>query len=1001
MTNLLSGCLLINIKMKKKLIFLFITILLVGSLSFVYSEGGTTNKAIDIGEGLVLEDISVFGIGVEAEAITPSTNKVEFTGIGLGEGESSYVKIGDVEFPNIKSGFMKFYKDGKIKEANYVTGDGEISHWINKNEFIIPANSRFIFDGEKGFILAEGTEVKNVGSSARISGENLKLWRGEKQYDVSGSLNFDENGQAYVKGSDEVIISKTKILESISDVNLYFDEVFDASEHLDENYYFYNGKEMKLHSTRYGGVNIEVLARNDILNTNEYDKLTIEVFNGDGIEITKGIKPRILQKSSEEGVTFIQNGGLYLSLDEEEIAVAPQQISVDDLLSKRYRSVPVLISSNSENIMEQLEIDSYGKASLVDSSGVVATYYDDISGELLNSGLKHEDLEKIAYTLKENIKEGDPNDALHRTTDILRYVGDGEFNKDQAVNLITKTIEISKDKSSSALSAIGWGLARTNNKLDSNQFTDFSLKTLEKAIKGDSLEEIDYSYDLLGKAIDDNLNLDLTLDFIDKSSSLDYTKEGISLISHSGFLRDSLNEFNGENFDDITQGIKIVDRYGVGNDFAYDFDLKYTNIKDKQTLAKEYVSALDNYFEKGDIEGYPLRTAAHYINKIHDFEGELESSDSIREAIARDLNFESKYYLISQANEVLYPSTFEKLYNNFPDNLVEQIRQTDPKGNYWMDFSVVLSSKGKLNTLLKEDPSFFSDTIKKGLSVNDKEELFKNSILIADTITEFYENPEYYKEKKDIEDFLIKKYKQPETNEQKAIYSYFLKLNENPLNDEIKKITKELPEIVNPILPEKYLNKKTIAGKLYFYDDEPWFGITRDEYDKNPKYDMHLIKSTDNEAILTKSINDKTIEIALELIPHTQNANSAEAIEGDYYVLISHRGHCYHLDQTFSSDSLSEKICYNGGCGGFGDVPILQEKYPRAHIISDKGIAKGDINNRAIYEILEDIAKGKISWDELKPDFAKEEELVFPDDTGQLLRMYMNQFELLIFILIF
>ncbi len=111
-------------------------------------------------------------------------------------------------FENIKSGEIIFdQKTGEITNADFYTNENLGSYNINGNEFNVPANKRFVYSPKKGFELAEGTEAKNIKTAAKITGENLKLFKDNKKYDFSGNLNFDESGNTFISAKEKVIIN--------------------------------------------------------------------------------------------------------------------------------------------------------------------------------------------------------------------------------------------------------------------------------------------------------------------------------------------------------------------------------------------------------------------------------------------------------------------------------------------------------------------------------------------------------------------------------------------------------------------------------------------------------------------------------------------------------------------------------------------------------------------------------------------------------------------------
>ncbi len=216
---------------------------------------------------------------------------------------------------------------------------------------------------------------------------------------------------------------------------------------------------------------------------------------------------------------------------------------------------------------------------------------------------------------------------------------------------------------------------------------------------------------------------------------------------------------------------------------------------------------------------------------------------------------------------------------------------------------------------------------------------------------------------------------------------------EQNVNKKILKITEKFPKIVGSYLPKSWRDKDEFIGKLYFYDDEYSFYEAQQQF---KSYGMILEKG-DDWATLIKTINGKKVIIELELRPTDIESpeyiesveNIKEAIESQDTILTAHRGHCYRSSQTYPESreeggvvSLAEKIFYRGDCGSAGDIGNMQRKFPNGHIISDKDMGIGRVNNEAIYIVLENIAMGELDWRKIKPDFADKEGLKFPDKSS-------------------
>jgi hypothetical protein len=470
----------------------------------------------------------------------------------------------------------------------------------------------------------------------------------------------------------------------------------------------------------------------------------------------------------------------------------------------------------------------------------------------------------------------------------------------------------------------------------------------------------------------------------------------------------ALSEYKKDgNYEDVKSGFKIVTKYSSGavslfdiEDRGWDSDenqIKFADLKTKEDLAKTIASEINKYSQKitnnkigGDtFSNYEM--SAVLINELHSNEDLLDGADDIRDIISENLNLDSKYYLISKANSDLFQSTFDDIYNTLGEDTIKRIKEEiDPEGKYWFDFVMETASRNRADDLLVQDPEFFKDAISKSLENVDSRELLKNGAFLTNTFVEIYEKPEFEKEKEYFGDFLLERYNDAETKEKKGVYGYLMKLNEGncnpPIKEKYKTMCNELPPIPNIDIPNKWSADDKIAAKFYFYDDEAWFGATSKDYQK-PPYNFNLIERDDSTAVLTKIVNGKELKIVLTL----DNSDVQEAVEGDEFDIIAHRGHSFHLEDTFTGNSDNEKLFYLGSCGSFRETPNLQKKYPNAYLISDENTGQGAVNNRVSYELMYRLAQDTTTWESLGKDLGDEAGLVFPHEKNQLLLRYINQ----------
>lgn len=80
-------------------------------------------------------------------------------------------------------------------------------------------------------------------------------------------------------------------------------------------------------------------------------------------------------------------------------------------------------------------------------------------------------------------------------------------------------------------------------------------------------------------------------------------------------------------------------------------------------------------------------------------------------------------------------------------------------------------------------------------------------------------------------------------------------------------------------------------------------------------------------------------------------------------IVIVHRGHSYHVDNTIKKITPRARIVALGSCGGYVSITKVLEKSPRAHILSTKGTGTMLVNDPVYKMLNEEILLGKrIDW---------------------------------------
>lgn len=985
--------------MKKKiLIGLICVCLLISFSSFIFAVENVGPGMFNIPFGEIIDIPSSYGFNtgeITGMGILIRSRKGDFLRVDFVVG-GAVACIKENCFRNIvpiteKRAYIDINNSNlAILKAYFTTNNESGTYIINNRTLDLPPNTDLYFDGEKINIeVPDGTDLTSFpnlfefifGSSPTIiKGKDITI--SEYLKFKEGELKLIENGYEF-KGEEITYKGiKTRSTSPIIILNEKNEDPKLRGLHL-----FADDNEIQIINNlpkhwKAKDSFIEFTPENKIFDISEKSKFSIIFDRSErATEDTKNILtikkrenlPPLLEQVTQgdpdlSDIRIINDGHVIRSsfYAMASYPLSHLELGLKETLSGEYQPVELELQTDSIDMIDKkIIIDSGGELSLIDTKGEERVVY------------KRQGLSEV---LKNGVTEEQYNDYINKYNAIVDYDYFGYIQS-------TKTTE------EFILNSIKAGI-------NPNQMGNILQKLKDEGknnfiyIIQREISEWGY-YGLNGNQIED-----ITKKVIEESRGTPSEREGLD-----DDISSALKEYNGENYEDVKTGLLTAIKYSPRNygtiaDLSKRLGLKYTNIKDKETLAKEIASSFNKYVEedsmyisKGSIRlggSIRLRQAAVMINSIHDMENMVDGTDNIREEIINGLDFKTKYYLISQANEDLYTSTFLKMYETFPENAIERIREDiDPSGENWVNFVFQMGSRNKASELLEQNPGFFVDAIEKGLE--NPEGISKKGVFLTDTFTEFYENPQFKKEKEYFEKLLIEGYENAETMEQKGVLGYLIKLNEeerNSNNLEYKKIYDELPKLPNRGIQKKWVEDNEIAAKFYYYNDETWFDASIIDYQKYP-YNYNLIEKTDTTATLIKEVNGKTLRVVMT----NDNSDVQEAIDGDEFDMIAHRGHSFHLDETFNGQSNKEKILYLGSCGSFGETPGIQKKYPNAHIISDEDIGHGAVNNWATYQIMYRLANGANTWEKIDSDSLEKHNLVFPHDKSQLILTYIKQVE--------
>ena len=878
-----------NIQMDyKKLTVFFVLVLLVGSMPIEIVEAVEPIEYKTFGEECLeyLEESgpSIFeGVFLGGLQIHSDEDVVDFYFY------SEYPLVLEGPFSNIlwahESDFPSFIKlnktSGLILEADFTITESR-EYLFGNNLFFAPSDSRIIFDGDKiDLKVSEGAKFESLpslldsnlfGNDFEIEGKNIEVR--DDLFIREGRIILKDNGYLIEEGEVEYKDLLFHVGEDNEKILISDEKLKDYSG----NWIFSREDNLELHSFEEGQINMQFLEGNSFVGVSDaFNSVGVQVKGGDFLEVRNEIDvPKFVHHYSENGETRISNGNLGTFVYTKD----DLQIVKEFFNSTEWADVSAMnLFSTSPSVDLGLEINGKGEISMLKDGEIIGSFNQDLFSRLEGFSLgklKKNHGEDWEYVLERSIflymeeldleykeseefvnlisqKQIHPRSVFFRSSVISAYdlLREQRMSEEDSMNLISKMVEEFEEDSYFAL---GYALPAT---LEAGLTPDQSVDLISKVseISGGSrgmgligalpatLEAgltPDQSVDLISKVIEESeINLAFALDTalpatleagLTPDQSVDliskvikgYGTEFKSGLSYA--LPSILKFYDGSNSNEIAKGIDVASDFIWLSSIAGS-ELDYSKVKDKVSFGKEFSNAFERNLD--DFEANQLDYFAVTMNQLHDLEGGLSGTDSIRQTIARELDFESKYRLIAESNGDLYTSSFLSLYDNFPENVVEEIREVDPEGEHTLDFVLQMSNRNKLNPFLEEDADFFVETIEEAIS-GEKGDLVENSAFLTNTFVEFYEDEKYLQEKEYFENVLLEKYQNAKNFEEKGTYAFLLKLNEDPTNSMVKSLNEELPELPSFEIPSSWLGDDTLSMKSYFYDDESWYEQTID-----------------------------------------------------------------------------------------------------------------------------------------------------------------------------
>lgn len=357
------------------------------------------------------------------------------------------------------------------------------------------------------------------------------------------------------------------------------------------------------------------------------------------------------------------------------------------------------------------------------------------------------------------------------------------------------------------------------------------------------------------------------------------------------------------------------------------------------------------------------------MNDLHD------SPDAVRMRVSDPLSSEEIYYLIVTTEEVIYTSTYTKLYDRmmtrFPGRRSDSLLMTVHFDRF-KKFIKMAANYNRLDDFLKSMPEdrgyklmyAFVNGLQKTNSLEDAVDVADSYGSITNVDLQNFLKKEV---KKNYEESLQNKDRKGE-----VIYNILQTLFKSASDPSM-----DLSAILGipPVYKVDYSSIADSSGAVvqhvFFYGDEDGITSFRNFMGMfNGKPEWKVV--TGKEWVTITSTKGKPYTIYANLPLDYKQDLDAKAQESliNYLTknninpsIVVHRGHSYHLKYTIQQMLPSSRIVMLGSCGGYQNLAKILNVNEDAHIISTKQVGSYSVNEPILRALNEDIRNGKnIEW---------------------------------------
>jgi hypothetical protein len=395
-------------------------------------------------------------------------------------------------------------------------------------------------------------------------------------------------------------------------------------------------------------------------------------------------------------------------------------------------------------------------------------------------------------------------------------------------------------------------------------------------------------------------------------------------------------------------------------------------------------------FQKLLRKGLKEKSLSFYVNQVNELHS---AADAARFASVKGLRPEDIYYIITSCGDELYTSSFLGLYKRLMENFKPQSADSLFSIVLYDNFRVFMRMAANYNVLTdflnkmpQEKAAALINRFISGIE-NDSNKGLEKAMDVAESFTGI--------DSAFVISDMIQKELRSNLNRCKSGQLYFgirvysILLQVFDLVKQKNSLDKLWATLGNyEMLERKALQNKNgeIVQVVLFYGDDD--GIVSFNNFQKMFADTTKWKTSRNENwVSIRSVSDQPIVIYANLPLDAKEELDLKAQDSLFIfleqesiepVVLVHRGHSYHLDNTLKRLTPSVRLAILGSCGGSNSAISIANINPDAQLIVSKKTGSKSVNDPVIYVINETLLNKEdlswpIIWDKLSTRFSKDE----------------------------